>query len=435
MEMKNVVIVDAARTAFGRGAKGSLVATRMDDVGAQVIQGLLERNPSVDPYEIEDVIVGNVGGGGELSGMTSGQLTRIAGLPPEVSNATVNRQCGSSMQAVHQIARSIMTGAGDVGIAMGAERMGRSIGGGGGEVTPLTSPHEGVMNLAENQKKPDPNHDQYYSVEFPRYILDSPAAISMPQTAQNVAEAWGLNREEMDRFSMESHQKAAAAFDAGHYSNQILPLKINLPVFNEDGSLNFNQKGEAVDFMRDDSIRAGTTLEKLATLNALGMIVSYGEREIDITAGNSCPTNDGAAGVLLMSEEAAKAKGVKPLARIVSMAVSGVKPQLMGIGTIPASRKAIKRAGLTPKDIDLAEINEAFASQSIVTIKELGLNPEIVNVNGGAIAIGHPLGASGARLFTGLAHEMRRRGNARYGLCTMCIGAGMGIATVIEAID
>ena len=220
------------------------------------------------------------------------------------------------------------------------------------------------------------------------------------------------------------------AYAAGHYDGQILPLTVKKPVFDDDGKQVFDQQGEEIIFSKDECIRAGTTLEKLASLNPLGMIVSYAERELLITAGNSCPTNDGAAAVLLMNEKTAKAKGLKPLVRIKSMAVSGVKPQLMGVGTIPASRKAIRRAGLTPQDIGLAEINEAFASQSLVTVRELGLDPKVVNVNGGAIAIGHPLGASGARLLIGLGFEMRRRGNVKYGLASMCIGAGMGTGTV-----
>lgn len=435
MELKNVVIVDGVRSAFGRGARGSLAATRMDEVAGTVIKSLLRRNPNVNPYDIEDCVCGNVGNNGELSGMTSNTVARIAELPPEVSSATVNRQCGSSMQALHMISRSIMTGAGEIGVAAGVERMGRGIPPRGDGDNPLTTLHPRVKALTESQKKPDPNHDQYFSVEFPDYLLSSPANPSMPQTSQNVAEAWNLSRAEMDEFSVESHHKTAAAYDAGNYKEQIVPIPVKLPVFTEDGDLDFTQTGEEVSFEKDDCVRADSTVEKLATLNPLGMIVSYGEREILITAGNSCPTNDGSAAVLLMAEDRAKADGMKPLARIVSMAVSGVKPQLMGIGTIPASRKAMKRAGLAAKDIGLAEINEAFASQSLVTIRELGLDPSVVNVNGGAIAIGHPLGASGARLLVGLCHEMRRRGNVRYGLATMCIGAGMGIATVVEAMD
>ena len=434
MELRNVVVVDALRSPFGRGAKGALAATRMDDVAATVTKALLERNARLDPYEIEDVVCGITLSMGELRGLTSNTLSKLAGLPPEIANATVNRQCGSSMQAVHMIAREIMTGAGEAGLALGVERMGRGIPGAAEDVNPISRPHPKLATLTGPQKRPDPNHEQYYSVEFPSYLLDSPANPSMPQTSQNVAEAWDLGREEMDRFAMASHQKAAEAYRAGHYRDQVLPLSIRMPVFDAEGRLDTSQQGEARSFEQDECIRATTTVEALAGLQPIKGIVSYGEREIRITAGNSCPTNDGAAAILLMSERRAKDLGLKPLARIRAMAVAGTKPQLMGVGTIPASRKAMHRAGISGKDIGLAEINEAFASQSIVTIRELGLNPEVVNVNGGAIAIGHPLGASGARLITGLAHEMRRRGNVRFGLATMCIGAGMGIATVLEAL-
>ena len=435
MELENAVIADGLRTAFGRGAKGSLSATRMDEVAGNVVSALLERNPQVDPYEIEDLVTGNVLGGGELSAMTSNAVSRLTNLPPEVSHVTVNRQCGSSMQALHMVAREIMTGSGDIGIAMGVERMGRGIPSREGGDNPITRTHERILGLTETQKRPDPNHDQYFSVSFPQYLLDAPANPSMPQTSQNVAEAWNLSRQEMDAFALESHAKAEAAYNQSLYDGQILPLTVNRPVFDDEGNLLFDQVGEETVFAKDECIRGGTTLEKLASLEPLRMIVSYGEKELLITAGNSCPTNDGAAALLVMSEKVARSKGIKPLVRIKSMAVSGVKPQLMGVGTIPASRKAMKRAGLSAKDIGLAEINEAFASQSIATVRELGIDPNVVNVNGGAIAIGHPLGASGARLLVGLGHEMRRRGNVRYGLATMCIGAGMGIATVVEAID
>lgn len=434
MELKNVVIVDAVRSPFGRGAKGSLIATRMDEVAGTVVRTLLERNPTVDPAEIEDMICGNVGGGGELAGMTSNAVARIAGLPPEMSHATVNRQCGSSMQALHMITRGIMTGAGEIGIAMGVERMGRSIGGGGGGDTPLTRTHERVKALNADQKRPDPHHGDYFSVPFQGYLVDSPANPTMTQTAQNVAEAWNLSRAELDRFALESHAKADAAYKAGRYDGQLVPLKIRLPVLDAAGNLDFSQAGKEALFDKDECIRL-STLEKLASLEPIKGIVSFGERQIVITAGNSCPTNDGASAVLLMSEQRAKALGLKPLARIRSMAVAGVKPQLMGVGTIPASAKALQRAGLKAKDVGLAEINEAFSSQSIATVRDLGIDPQVVNVNGGAIAIGHPLGASGARLFVGLCHEMRRRGNVKYGLATMCIGAGMGIATVVEAMN
>ncbi|MBI3373080.1 MAG: thiolase family protein [Betaproteobacteria bacterium] len=434
MHLRNAVIVDAARSAFGRGAKGQLVSTRLDEVAATVVKALLERNPGIDPAEIEDLILGNVNGSGELSGFPSNIISRVAGLPVEVSSTTVNRQCGSSMQALHMAANSIMTGAGEVALAVGVQRMGTSIVRQTGADTPLTRLHERVNALTEAQKRPAPNHAELFSVDFPRYISDSPAYLPMPQTAQNVAEVWNLTRAEMDRYALESHHRADAAYKAGHYRSQIIPMQIRLPVFDAQGNPDFAQLGPEMQFERDECIRV-STLEKLGSLPLLKGVVSYGGREVVISAGNSCPTNDGASAALVVSDDRAQALGTKPLARIVSMAVSGVTPQLMGIGTIPASAKALKRAGLAASDIGLAEINEAFASQSIVTVRELGLDPQVVNVNGGALAIGHPLGASGVRLLVSLCHEMRRRGNVRYGLATMCIGVGMGIATVVEAIN
>jgi len=432
--MKSVYLVDAARSPFARGGKGKLASTRMDEVAARVVQALLARNPSIDPYEIEDFAVGNVAGGGELSGLLSNTISRIAGLPPEVSSVTVNRQCGSSMQALHMAARAVMTGAGEVALAGGVERMGTAIVRAAGADNPVTRLHERVNALSEAQKRPAPNHAELFSVPFPRYLSDSPAYPPMPQTAQNVAETYNLSRAEMDAFALESHSKADQAYRAGRYDTQIIPLDIQEPVFDAEGKVDPFKQGPAMRFDRDECIRVSTP-EKLASLAPLKGVVSYGGKEINITAGNSCPTNDGASAALLVSEERARALSLKPLLRIVSMAVAGVTPQLMGIGTIPASHKALKRAGLGVRDVGLAEINEAFASQSIVTVRELGLDPGIVNVNGGSIALGHPLGASGIRLLAALGHEMRRRGDVRYGLATMCIGVGMGIATVVEAVE
>jgi acetyl-CoA acetyltransferase family protein len=338
------------------------------------------------------------------------------------------------LQALHLRARGIMTGAGDIAIAMGVERMGRGIPGDRGGDTPITRTHERNKALLPQQKRPDPRHGDYFKVPFAPYLLDSPANPSMPQTAQNVAEAWNLSRAELDLFALESHQRADAAYKANAYRDQLVPFTVRLPVLDAAGNPDFNQAGPEALFDRDECIRLSTP-DKLAALEPIKGIVSYGERQIVITAGNSCPTNDGASAVLLMSEERAKALGLKPLARIKSMAVAGVKPQLMGVGTIPASAKALQRAGIRARDLGLAEINEAFASQSIATIRDLGIDAKIVNVNGGAIALGHPLGASGGRLLVALCHEMRRRGNAQYGLATMCIGAGMGIATIVEAMN
>jgi acetyl-CoA acetyltransferase family protein len=434
MKNTDAFIVDAARSAFGRGVKGQLVAMRLDVVAGTVIEQLIQRISDVDPREIEDVLVGNVRGGDELSGMTSNTISRVAGLPVEAASVVINRQCGSSMQAVHSAARSIMTGGGEAVLAVGVERM--NLGNIPREAaeTPLTRVHDRVKWLSDRQKIPDPHHAKYFSVPFLPCIVDSPANPTMIQTAQNVAEAWNLGREELDAFAIASHAKADEAYRTGRYAGQIIPMEVTQPVFDDQGRLLALPATQQIVFERDECIRI-STLEKLGALKPLQHVVSYGGRKIVITAGNACPINDGASAALLVSGKRASALGNKPLARIVSMAVSGVKPQLMGVGTIPASIKALERAGLASKDIGLAEINEAFASQALVTVRELGIDPRVVNVNGGSIAIGHPLGASGIRLLVSLCHEMRRRGNVRYGLATMCIGAGMGIATIVEAAD
>jgi acetyl-CoA acetyltransferase family protein len=434
MTSQDAFIVDAARSPFARGIKGLLVATRLDEVAGTVIARLIDRVGDVDPREIEELLLGNVRGGDELAGMPSAAISRVAGLPVEVATATVNRQCGSSMQALHTAARAIMTGGGDSIIAAGVERMSLANAPRPPPDTPLTRVHERVRALDPQQKQPDPSHHRYFSVAFPEYLLDSPADPTMIQTGQNVAEVWNLSRQELDAFALASHSNADAAYRAGRYATQIIPVQITPPVFDAAGKLTYSETGVRTSFDRDECIRLSSP-EKMASLGTLANIVSYGGREIVITAGNCCPINDGASVALLVSGCRAKALRQKPLARIVSMAVSGVKPQLMGVGTIPASIKALDRAGLRSKDIGLAEINEAFASQALVTARELELDPSLVNVNGGAIAIGHPLGASGIRLLVSLCHEMRRRGNVRYGLATMCIGAGMGIATVVEAVS
>jgi acetyl-CoA acetyltransferase family protein len=434
MTDNDVFIVDAVRTPFARGVKGQLVATRLDEVAATVVQQLLERNGEIDPREVEDFLVGNVRGGGELSGMVSANIARLAGLLPETASVTVNRQCGSSMQALHAGARALMTGAGEVCIVAGVERMNFNNVPPAPADTPLTRIPERVKALSHDQRRPDPNHDSYFTVAFPSWVLDAPANPSMVQTAQNVADVWNLDRRELDDFSLQSHVRAVDAYAAGRYHSHVIPIVSQAPSFDAAGGVTITEGGPSVTFERDECIRQSTP-EQLAALKPLAGVKSYHGRDVVVTAGNSCPMNDGAAAALLVSGRRAAALQIKPLARIVSMAVSGVKPQLMGVGTIPASVKALQRVGLQIKDIGLAEVNEAFASQAVVTIKELGLDMAATNVNGGAIAIGHPLGASGIRLLASLCHEMRRRGNVRYGLATMCIGAGMGIATVVEAIE
>jgi acetyl-CoA acetyltransferase family protein len=431
MQSRNVVLVDGARSAFARGGRGKLTATRLDEAGAQVLRALLDRNPKVPDAMIEDIGIGNVAGRSEFSYL--GNVQRIAGLPLEVCSFHSNRQCGSSMETLHRIALSIMVGNSDCGVAMGIERMGRALGGGAG-ATRVTRMTDKLSELNDAQRAPAPDHDEYFSVPFPDYILDSPWLQSMIQTAQNVAEVYELTREELDRYAAESQNRTHAAYEAGVYKGEVIPLEVEDPIFDDDGNWVEEERGAVITFDRDECIRPGTKLEKLAKLPPIRGTKSYGDKEIVITAGNACPTNDGISAALLMSEEKALALGLEPLARIAGFAVGGVKPQLMGLGPVVSSKKAFANAGITAEEIDRVEFNEAFSAQVIPSIRELGISPEKVNRNGGSLAIGHPLGATGARLVTTVAMELRRS-NTRYGLATQCIGAGMGISTILESLD
>jgi acetyl-CoA acetyltransferase family protein len=256
----------------------------------------------------------------------------------------------------------------------------------------------------------------------------------MPQTAQNVAEVYELDRADTDACAAESHQKTAAAYEAGIYKDEVIPLEVEEPVFDDDGNWVEDEVGKSIIFDRDECIREGTTAEKLSGLKPIKGIKSFGNKEVIITPGNSCPTNDGISATLIMSEEKAIKLGVEPLARIVGMAVGGVKPQLMGLGPVVACKKAFEKSGIGAEKIERVEFNEAFAAQVLPCLKEIGISSEKVNVNGGSLAIGHPLGATGARLVTTVAKELRRS-NTRYGLAAQCIGAGMGIATILERLD
>ncbi len=431
MQLKNVVLVDGVRSAFARGARGKLVATRLDDAGATVLRALMERNPKVSDATVEDIGLGNVAGRSEFSYI--GTVQKLAGFPHEVSSFHSNRQCGSSMETLHRIALGIMTGNIDCGIAMGIERMGRAIGGGSGQ-TRITKMNPRIAEQSGAQAAMAPDHDQYFSVPFPDYILRSPWIQAMPQTAQNVAEVYELTREELDAYAAESHRRADAAYAAGAYADEIVPLEVETPVFDDDGNWVEEERGETVVFDRDECIRPGTTAEKLAGLPPLRGLKSFGDKELVISAGNSCPTNDGITAALLMSEEKAAALGLEPLARVAGIAVGGVKPQLMGLGPVVSSKKALANAGITADQIDRVEFNEAFAAQVLPSIRELGISADKVNVNGGSLAIGHPLGATGARLVLTVAKELRRS-STRFGLATQCIGAGMGISTVLERLD
>ena len=433
MQSRNVVLVDGVRSAFARGGRGKLVATRLDDAGAQVLRALLARHAKVTDAMIDDVGLGNVSGQGEFVGL--GNVARLAGLPMEVCSFNSNRQCGSSMETFQRIAMSIAVGASDCGVALGIERMGRGLGGGGGaKPTRITNFNPKLFQLNDVQRNMAADHDQDFSVPFPDSILDSPPLQSMVQTSQNVAECYGLTRAELDDFSAKSHQKAAAAHDAGIYKDEIIALEVEEPVFDAERKWVEEEIGKSVTFDRDECIRPDTTSDKLGGLNPLGGVQSFGGQELVVTAGNSCPTNDGISAALLMSEEKALALGLEPMARIAGIAVGGVKPQVMGLGPIPATRKALKHAGITVDQIDRVEFNEAFATQVLASIRDLGIDESKVNVNGGSIAIGHPLGATGTRLVTTVARELRRSGT-RYGLATQCIGAGMGISTILESLD
>ena len=429
MEIRNAVIVDGVRTPFARATRGKLVATRLDEVGAKVIRHLLDRNPKVEDRMIEDVGLGNVLGKAEFVDL--GRVARMAGLPPEVSTFNSNRQCGSSMETLHRVAQSIMIGVTDCGIALGAERMQRTIPGDEGPFTRVTEPTP--VEFTKEQRELPPDHYDNFSVPFPDFSLDSPSKVSMLQTAQNVAEVYGLSRSDLDEYAVPSHQKAVEAYEAGRFRDEIMPLEVEQPVFDDKGNWLSDEHGAAITFDQDECIRPGTNFEALMNLNPIPGVISYGDSEIVITPGNSSPTNDGVSAILVMSEEKALALGLEPLARIIGFGVAGVKPQLMGLGPVPATNKALRYAGLTMDQIDRVEFNEAFAAQIIPSAKELGIPLEKLNVNGGALAIGHPLGATGARLVLSLAHELRRS-NTNYGVATQCIGAGMGITTVIERI-
>lgn len=432
MQVRNVVLVDAARSAFARGARGKLVATRLDEAGAHVLRALLDRNPKLPDSLIEDVGTGNVGPGrSEFSYL--GNVQRIAGLPLEVCSFHSNRQCGSSMETLHRVAMSIALGMTECGVAMGIERMGRGLGGGGEAPTRVTKMTAKVAELNDAQRAPAPDHDEYFSVEIPEYIRNSPWLQSMVQTAQNVAEMYDLTRAELDRYAADSHNRCHAAYEAGLYKDEVIPLEVEDPVFDDEGRWVEDETGATITFDRDECIRAGTSAEKLGGLKPIRGTVSYGDKELVITAGNSCPTNDGVSAALLLSEEKALALGLEPLARVVGMAVGGVKPQVMGLGPVVSSKKAFRMAGITADQIDRVEFNEAFSAQVLPSLRELGISEDKVNVNGGSLAIGHPLGATGARLVGTVAHELRRSGG-RYGLATQCIGAGMGISTVIERL-
>jgi acetyl-CoA acyltransferase len=435
MKVRNVVVVDGVRCAFARGGRGKLEATRMDDIGAILVRELFKRNPKVTPWMIEDFGIGHGGDAPEIMGLNN--ISRLAGLPFETPNFMSNRHCASSMETFHRIAMAIALGEYDCGIALGAERMTRVIGGGRGAGPAVTRANKlpnPNFKVTKEQRNMAPDHYEYFSVPIPDWVLDSPPWASMVQTAQNVVEMYNLSREELDAFAMRSQHKLAAAYKKGTYKDEIVPIEVEDPVFDENGNWVEGEIGQKIVFDQDESLRGNTSMEGLAKLPPVRGIVSYGNIDLRITAGNSCPTNSGVASVLVMAEEKALKLGLDPLARLVGWGNGGVKQQIMGIGPVVSTKKALRHAGLSPDQIDRVEFNEAFAAQVIPTLKEVGIPEERVNVNGGSIGIGHPIGATGCRLVTTLCHELKRSGK-RYGLITQCIGAGQGATTIFEGMD
>ncbi len=385
--MPHAVIVDACRTAIGRAHKdkGVFRDVRSDDLAVAVVKALVERT-GIDPAEIEDVVLGNVQQQGEQGFDVARSVALMAGLPVETGGATVNRLCGSSLQALNQGVHAIMAGFEDVQIVGGLEHM-----------------HHLPM-------------DKDIDLNPKLFQRTSKAALFMGITAEFLAQTQGISREEQDAFALRSHQRAAAAHAAGQFKREIIP------VWGRD------EEGDRLRVEVDQCVRPDTSAEALAALRP-AFVPEFGT----VTAGNSSPLNDGAAGLLVMSEEKAASLGLKPLVRVLSTAVVGVEPSVMGTGPVPATQKALKRAGLKLGDIDLIELNEAFAAQALACIRMLEADEEKVNTRGGAIAIGHPLGASGARIATTLIHNMIDN-DAKLGLATMCIGIGQGIATVFERV-
>lgn len=394
--MKGVFIIDSIRTPIGKYG-GALSSVRPDDLLAHVLKALIERNPSIDINAIEDVIAGDANQAGEDNRNVARMASLLAGLPVTVAGNTVNRLCASGLQAIMDASRQVMCGDAALIIASGVESMTRAP----FVMSKSTAPFQRQAEIYDTTLGWRFKNDKLSAMYYP---------YSMGETAENVARQWNISREQQDEFAMESQRKYFTALEACKWKDEIVGVEIK------------NEKGEMMLFDKDEHPRK-TSLEKLASLKP-----AFAE-DGTVTAGNSSGINDGAAAMLLANEDAIKKFSLKPVAEIVSMAVAGVDPAIMGIGPVPATKKALQRANLTIKDIDLIELNEAFASQSLACIHDLDLDINKVNVNGGAIAIGHPLGCSGVRISTTLIHEMKRRGS-KYGLATMCIGVGQG-ATII----
>ena len=407
--MPEAVIIDAVRTPIGN-FRGGLASVRPDDLAAIVLRAIVDRT-GIDPAIIEEVYLGCANQAGEDNRNVARMATLLADFPIEVAAVTFNRLCASGLNAVNMAYRAIKVGEGDVFIAGGVESMSRG---------PYSVPkaemgypwgNQTMWDTAFGWRYPHPKMEEMYGTE------------AMGVTAENIYDELPISREEQDAFALRSHQRALAAMDDGRMAEEIVPVSIP------------QRKGDPLVVDTDERPRRDTSMEKL------GRLPPAFRKDGTVTAGNASGLNDGAAAVLIMSADKAAELGLKPMARVVSSAVAGVHPRTMGLGPVPATHKALQRAGIELEDVGLAELNEAFAVQSLAVIKQLDIDPEIVNVNGGAIALGHPLGCSGARILTTLLHEMKRRANgghqARpyYGLATLCVGVGQGEATIIEWLD
>jgi acetyl-CoA acyltransferase len=392
--MREVIIASSVRTPVGRAIKGALRATRPDELAAVAIKGALDRVPQIDPKEIEDVILGCATPEAE-QGMNVARIASLrAGLPVEVSAITINRFCSSGLQAIAMAAERIMSGGAEIIVAGGTESM-------------------SMIPMGGHKISPNPWLVEHYPDAY----------LNMGLTAERLAQRFGITREAADAFSLRSHQRALAAIGAGKFGEETVPVPVSFTTPNGP-----RPKREEMLFEIDEGPRADTSLEALAALKPAF------HAKGTVTAGNSSQTSDGAAAAIVMSAERGKALGIKPLARFVAFATAGYKPEEMGLGPVFAIPKALKMAGLKLSDIDVIELNEAFAAQSLAVIQEAGLDLERVNVNGGAIALGHPLGCTGAKLTAAIIRELKRR-NGRYGMVTMCVGGGMGAAGILENLN
>jgi len=397
--METVYVIDSVRTPIGKYG-GVLSSIRPDDLLADVIRALLKRNPAVDPNFIEDVIAGDANQAGEDNRNVARMAALLAGLPVSVAGNTVNRLCASGLQSIMDGARQIMCGDAELIVACGVESMSRAP----FVLSKATTPFQRTAEVIDTTLGWRFINSRLSSVHYP---------YSMGETAENVARQWKISREDQDRFALSSQEKYFQAEQNGIWKDEIIGVEVP------------SDKGSVQVVEKDEHPRK-TTIEKLSSLKPAFV------KDGSVTAGNSSGINDGAAAMLLASETAVKKYGLKPVAKVLAMAVAGVDPAIMGIGPVPATQKALKRASLSIANINLIELNEAFASQSLACIHDLGIDPYRVNVNGGAIALGHPLGCSGVRISTTLVHEMKRR-KSKYGLATMCVGVGQGASVIYES--